>query len=137
MRDNEYRRELHYSYEAEVKELWGDTAAYKEYKEKTKGYSKGYWAASNLGMMAIISEIADCMISGDEPGDAEVQALVKKLQEHITKYYYTCTDEILAGLGRAYVSDDRFKKNIDKHGEGTAEFLSNAIAIYCKEKLNG
>jgi hypothetical protein len=57
---------------------------------------------------------------------------VAKLQAHITENYYTCTDEILAGLGQMYAADERFKKNIDKYGEGTAEFVSKAIAIYCK-----
>ena len=38
-----------------------------------------------------------------------------------------CTDEILAGLGQMYVTDERFKSNIDKHSSGTAEFISQAI----------
>ena len=50
-----------------------------------------------------------------------------------TENYYTCTDEILAGLGKMYVADERFKKNIDKYGEGTAEFTANAIAVYTKK----
>jgi hypothetical protein len=31
-----------------------------------------------------------------------------------------------------YVADERFKNNIDSHGEGTAEFVSESIKIYCK-----
>ena len=62
----------------------------------------------------------------------EAQALVTKLQAHITANYYTCTDEILAGLGKMYVADERFKKNIDKYGDGTAEFAAAAIEAYCK-----
>jgi hypothetical protein len=70
--------------------------------------------------------------SGVEASSAEAQALVLKLQKHITDNYYTCTDEILCGLGQMYVADERFEKNIDKYGDGTAEFVSKAIAIYCK-----
>ena len=62
-----------------------------------------------------------------------MQVLVAKLQAHITANYYTCTDEILAGLGKMYVADERFKKNIDKYGEGTAEFASNSISLYVEE----
>ena len=40
----------------------------------------------------------------------------------------------LAGLGKMYITDERFKKNIDKYGEGTAEFASNAIEVFCKLK---
>jgi hypothetical protein len=31
-----------------------------------------------------------------------------------------------------YVADERFKKNIDKCGEGTAEFVADAIAMHIK-----
>ena len=61
----------------------------------------------------------------------EAQALVKELQNYITENYYTCTNEILAGLGQMYGADERFKTNIDKHSPGTAEFISQAIKIYC------
>ena len=134
MSDRVERRELHYNYEAEVKERYGNTPVYKEYKEKTKGYGEGKWTANNLSIMVIFSEFAECLKSGNDASSPDAQALVVKLQEHITAYYYTCTDEILAGLGQMYVADERFQKNIDKSGEGTAEFASKAISIYCNEK---
>ena len=67
--------------------------------------------------------------SGASADSTKAQALVAKLQAHITANYYTCTDEILAGLGKMYVADERFKKNIDKYGEGTAEFAAEAIKV--------
>ena len=30
-------------------------------------------------------------------------------------------------------SDERFKENINKYGEGTAEFAAEAIAVFCQE----
>ena len=84
--------------------------------------------------MDIFAEFAVCKDSSESADSVEAQALVAKLQEHITANYYTCTDETLAGLGKMYVADDRFKKNIDKYGEGTAEFASDAIALYMKKK---
>ena len=128
------RPKLEDNHEAEIKEHWGDTPAYQEYKEKTKDYSKGRWASANLFLMATFSEFADCMHAGATPEDDEAQALVAKLQKTITSFYYTCTDEILAGLGKMYVADERFKKNIDKYGEGTAEFASEGIRIYVEKK---
>lgn len=115
-------------YDAEVRERWGDTESYREHEQKTKGYTKEKWAEANDGLMAIFAEFSTCKANGAMPGSAEAQALVIKLQSYITANYYTCTDEILAGLGKMYVADERFKKNIDKIGEGTAEFVSNSIA---------
>ena len=121
-------------YQVEVRERYGGTAAYHEHEQKTKNYTKEKWAEANDGLMAIFAEFAACMQSGASADSAEAQALVAKLQAHITANYYTCTDEILAGLGKMYVADERFKKNIDKYGEGTAEFAAEGIRIYVENK---
>ena len=118
------------SYETEARERYGDTAAYREHEQKTKNYTKEKWAEANNGLMAIFAELAACKDGGVSADSAEVQALVSKLQAHITANYYTCTDEILAGLGKMYITDERFKKNIDKYGEGTAEFAAKAICAF-------
>ena len=117
-------------YKIEVRERWGDTSAYREHQEKTKNYTKEKWAEANDGLMEIFAEFAACKESGASAASAEAQALVTKLQAHITANHYTCTDEILAGLGKMYVADERFKKNIDRYGEGTAEFSADAIVLY-------
>ena len=122
------------NYETEARSRWGTTDAYREHEQKTKNYTKEKWAEANDGLMAIFAEFAKCKDSGASADSAEVQALVDKLQAHITANYYTCTDEIIAGLGEMYVADERFQKNIDKYGEGTAEFASKAIAVFCQEK---
>ena len=118
----------------EIRSRWGNTDAYREHKQKTKNYTKEKWAEANEGLMAIFAEFAACKQSGADANSNEAQALVSKLQSHITTNYYTCTDEILAGLGKMYIADERFKKNIDKHGDGTAEFASKAITAFCQEK---
>ena len=120
-------------YKIEARSRWGDTDAYREHEQKTKNYTKEKWAEPNDGMMAIFAEFAACKVNGAKADSAEVQELVTKLQAHITANYYTCTDEILVGLGKMYVADERFKKNIDKYGEGTAEFASVAIEVYCRK----
>ena len=119
------------NYETETRTRWGDTAAYREHEQKTKNYTKAKWAEANNGLMAIFAEFAACRASGAQATSEAAQSLVAKLQAYITAHYYTCTDEILAGLGKMYVADERFKKNIDRYGEGTAEFAAEAIEAYC------
>ena len=121
------------NYEKEAHERWGDTSAYREHEEKTKHYTKEKWTQANDGLMVIFAEFAACKDGGASVDSDEAQALVAKLQAHITDNYYTCTDEILAGLGKMYVADERFKNNIDKYGEGTAEFAADAIEGYCRK----
>ena len=122
------------NYKTEVCERYGNTSAYSEHDQKTKNYTKEKWAEANDGLMAIFAEFAACMDSGASADSAEAQAIVAKLQTHITANYYTCTDEILAGLGKMYVADERFRKNIDKYGEETAEFAAEGIRIYVEKK---
>ena len=121
-------------YESEAHSRWGNTDAYREHGQKTKDYTKEKWAEVNEGLMAIFAEFAACKDSGARADSAEVQALVAKLQAYITAHYYTCTDEILAGLGQMYAADERFKKNIDKYGDGTAEFAKEGIRVYVENQ---
>ena len=120
------------NYKQEVKEKWGETDAYKEHKEKTKDYGKEKWNNLSEKMNDIMAEFSVCMKNGEGPDSDNAQSLVKMLQNHITENYYHCSNEILMGLGQMYIADERFKNNIDKNGEGTAEFISKAIEIYCR-----
>ena len=120
-------------YKAEAREKWGKTDAYKEHAERTKNYSKQKWDDLAEGMDNIMAEFALCMRKDESPDSTEAQKLVKMLQNHITENYYLCTNEILAGLGQMYIADERFKNNIDKHADGTAAFIGEAIKVYCSK----
>ena len=119
-------------YKAEAQERWGNTDAYQEHAQKTRNYGKDKWNGLVADMDAIFHEFAICMKNGNTPNAEESQSLVKKLQDHINENYYTCTNEILSGLGQMYIADERFQNNIDKHAEGTAAYVSEAIACYVK-----
>ena len=129
--NNEYEA-ARKQYVDEAKQRWGNTDAYKECDQKTAGYSADKWNDVNSGLNAVLSEFAAALKEGAVPESETAQSLVKKLQQYITDNFYNCTSEILAGLGQMYVADERFKNNIDKNGAGTAEFISEAIGIYCK-----
>ena len=118
-------------YKDEAQKKWGKTHAYKEHTEKTRGYSGQKWNDLAQGMDAIMAEFAACLGAGETPASDGAQALVGRLQAHITENFYHCTNQILAGLGQMYVADERFKNNIDRHGEGTAQFICEAIGVYC------
>ena len=118
-------------YAAQAKASWGQTPAYKEYEEKAKGRTKEEDKKIYQGMIDIFAEFG--AIRKSDPASGEAQALVKKLQDYITEHMYTCTNEILSGLGKMYAGGGDFTKNIDNFGgEGTAEFASKAIEYYCR-----
>lgn len=117
-------------YAAEVKERWGNTAAYEEWERKAGKKSKQELEETNEQFMTLFAEIGS--LKGHAPEEETVQEKVRAIQRFITDNYYICTNEILSGLGEMYVSDERMKRNIDKAGgEGTAEFIRNAISKFC------
>ncbi|SHI02255.1 DNA-binding transcriptional regulator, MerR family [Clostridium collagenovorans DSM 3089] len=120
-------------YKEEVKERYGKTSAYKESKEKTSKYSKGEWE-NIMGEAAEIYEGLAALMD-ENPSNEKVQELVGKWRSHISKNYYNCTLEIFRGLALMYVADERFTENIDKYGGGLAQFLSEAMNIYCDNNL--
>lgn len=116
-------------YAKQAKERWGSTEAYRECEEKSRNRSKIDTDVINREFMKIFAEFG--AMSDKGPGDRAVQEQTKKLQDYITEHFYTCTPEILAGLGKMYAADGEFRKNIDKAGgKGTAEFAAKAIEIY-------
>jgi len=115
-------------YEIEAKERWGNTDQYKEFERKNKSKQENEENVKKL--MKLFAEIG--MLKNLSVEDKEVQEKIKELQEFITSNYYNCTNEVLNGLGQMYISDERFRKKIDKEGgEGTTEFVHKAILVYC------
>lgn len=115
-------------YKAEVKERWGGTREYQEHEQKQE--KAGDSAEAGRQMMNLFAELG--ALRQLPPSDRTVQEKIAALQNFITDNYYTCTDKIFGELGKMYVDDERFKRNIDKAGgEGTAEFVKKAIEIHC------
>lgn len=119
-------------YGKEAQERWGHSDAYKQSRKKTAKYTKDDWQrimGESAEIFGQFYELKDLDVS-----DSRVQEQVQNWKEYITKYFYDCTDDILLGLSQMYVADERFTKNIDKYGEGVAEFMSNSIKYYCENK---
>ncbi len=124
---NEYEA-LKNQYAEEAKQRWGNTDAYQESENRNTDFSK-----SAPLLDAVFEEFAELNRAGASPESEPAKIMAEKLQQCITDNFYTCTDEILKGLGQMYVADERFRKNIDRHGEGTAEFVSACIKNYFKD----
>ncbi len=132
--DNKELEEKREEYAKEAEARWGQTEAYAENKKKTASYGKEKWNELQNEMDDLIRKFGIAMSQGIKPQDTEVQTLVQQWKDFISANYYTCTNEILAGLGQMYVADERFTKNMDREQEGTAQFVNKAIQEYCGKK---
>ena len=118
------------AYAAEAKKRWGETEAYQESQRRQEEKSEEALKDRDARLMAVFARFG--AIRDTDPASSQAQALAEELQRFITDNYYTCTKQILAGLGQMYVADDRFRANIDRAGgDGTAAFAAKAIEIYC------
>ena len=118
-------------YSEKAKAQWGDTPAWKEYEEKSEGRTAQRQRQLSDGLMEIFVRMGKVRPLG--AGSSEAQALVKELQDYITAHYYTCTPQILRGLGQMYAAGGEFTENIDKAaGSGTAVFARDAIEVFVK-----
>ena len=117
-------------YSKKAKEQWGKTSQYKEFADKSKNWTKDDEKTLMENLMQIFMRFGQ--LRDLDPASKEVQEQVKAYQNFITENMYTCTDEILLGLGKWLGGGGEVTENVDKEcGEGTAEFAYQAIRIYC------
>ena len=119
-------------YAEEAKAQWGDTAAYREFEEKHSGRTREEAQQFAIGLMEIFAELG--RLKDQSPEAVNVQVQVKRLQAYISAHYYTCSKEILAGLGKLYAAGGSMTETIDRAGgAGTGVFAEKAIEVYCRE----
>ncbi len=117
-------------YTAQAKASWGSTPEYREFEEKSKGRGKAETAALNEQMMQIFVKFG--AMKGEDPSSEKAQQLVKDLKDFITAHFYTCSNQVLSGLGQMYAGGGEMTANIDRYGgEGTAVFTNAAIQVFC------
>jgi len=114
-------------YEAEVRERWGGTDAYKEATRRTKGYTKEDWQRLRSEGEAIYANAAALMNGGTAPTDDAAMVVAERHRLHIGRWFYPCSVDAHRGLANLYETDDRFSAGIDGHAPGLAAFLVAAI----------
>ena len=122
-------------YEREAKKRWGETPAWKEYEQKSKDRTREDEIAKGAGLMALFEPFHDMVVEGVGPDSPEAMRQAQRIQDYISENFYTCTDDIFEGLGRAYGAGGDFTENIDASaGQGTALFAMEAIEAYLLSK---
>ena len=118
-------------YQAQAETLYGKTEAWQEYTQKAKNRTKEQNKNINDKVMDFFVELGK--IKHLSPDSMEAQTWVKELQTFFTENFYTCTPQILKGLGEMYAGGGSMTENIDAAGgKGTGAFALEAIKIYCK-----
>ena len=112
----------HNPYEEEAREKWGDAAV-----DKANEYAKGMSKENQEEFNAIYRKLA--ALRHGAPDSKEAQEAIGVWYDYLQNFGAYSLDAF-KGLGQMYVADERFTKNIDKFGEGLAQFMCDAMEVY-------
>lgn len=113
-------------YEREVADRWGQTEAYAQSDRRTQSYSEEDWVRIKAESDAVLRRVAEAIEHGASASSAQGRALAEAYREHIDRYFYPCSVSMFREVASLYTSDDRFKQNLDRFGDGVAAFLRDA-----------
>lgn len=115
------------AYQDEVKERWGDTDQYAQSAARTKNYTEADWRAIKAELNQIWDDAAEAMRAGTEPDSAAALSIIERHRLHISRWFYDLSPVMHVQLADMWQGDERFKKNIEKHGEGLTAWLAPAV----------
>ncbi|MDO4565481.1 MAG: MerR family transcriptional regulator [Clostridia bacterium] len=132
--DNGKIERLKKEYAEEAKALYGNTGEWAQSEARAQKRDSEQTASANSEAEGIFSAFS-ALLPGS-PSDEAAQELVKRWHDHINRHHYDCSLEVFQSLGQMYTADERFYNYLDSFGKGTAEFMSEAIEIYCRKNGN-
>jgi MerR family transcriptional regulator, thiopeptide resistance regulator len=114
-------------HENEARERWGDSDAYKESARRAARYTKQDWQRLKDESEEINAAVVELMDAGAPADDPRVMDAVERARLQIDTWFYPCSREMHAGLGRMYIADPRFTATYEKIRPGLAQCMCDAI----------
>jgi MerR family transcriptional regulator, thiopeptide resistance regulator len=114
-------------HENEARERWGDSDAYKESARRAARYTKQDWQRFKDESEEINAAVVELMDAGAPADDPRVMDALERARMQIDTWFYPCSREMHAGLGRMYIADPRFTATYEKIRPGLAQYMCDAI----------
>jgi hypothetical protein len=114
-------------YEAEAKERWGDTDAYKISTSRVANYSETDWEIQKAEQQAAVDMFINAMNAGLPADSSEAAEAAEAHRLQIDKWFYPCSHEMQSGLAQMYIADERFAKFYNDQADGLAQYVHDAI----------
>lgn len=113
-------------YAAEAEERWGDTKAWAQSQERTRGWGVEEWQQVKDDGDAVNARFVALLRDGVDPGAQEAAAAAEEHRAQISRFY-DCPPEMHRALADMYVSDDRFTAYYERLAPGLAQYVHDAI----------
>jgi len=117
-------------YGAEVRDRYGNQAV-DESNAHLKGLTQEQYDEGERLRLALEEALPAALETGDPTGEA-AQKVCDLHRQWLCVFYPGYNKDYHKGLAEMYVADERFKAHYDKIAPGCAEFLRDAINIYCR-----
>ncbi|MEU4919243.1 MerR family transcriptional regulator [Streptomyces parvus] len=124
----------HTAHEQEVTERWGRDA-YEEGDRWWRSLGEGEKKAFQDEHEAIARDWGRAREGGLAADGPEAQELARRHCAWLSSAKEPSRSYVI-GLGEMYVADPRFGKNYDRHGDGTAAFVRDALTVYARHRLS-
>lgn len=105
-----------------------------EVMEDSQARQKGREEAMMTTFNQIFKDFALHQFQGIEAKSPVNLDLAKQLHTAIREYAFDCSLEVFGYIGKGYVAKPEFKTNIDKFGQGLADYVSQAISHYIQQE---
>lgn len=124
-------------YEAEVRERWGKTEAYRESMRRTRRYGKSEWRQIREETERQLSLWAELQASGAAADGEAAMNAAEAHRRHIERWFYPCSHGMHRSLGEMYVADPRFRDAYDTRAAGLAAYVAAAIRANAERAAAG
>jgi len=114
-------------YAAEAEQRWGETPAWAQSQQRTKGYTKEQWQQIKAETDIINSRFVDLLQAGAAPEGSQAMRVADDHRQHICRWFYDCSPQMHAGIAELYVTDDRFAKSYEDQAAGLARYVRDAV----------
>jgi MerR family transcriptional regulator, thiopeptide resistance regulator len=116
-------------HQAEAERRWGETDAWKQSAQRTKGYSKADWEQIKAETDQLNGAFLAALRSGEPANGAAAMDAAEQHRRHIDERFYTCSHAQHRGLADLYVSDPRYLASYDESlgAPGLAQYVHDAI----------
>lgn len=114
-------------YEAEARERWGNTEAWRQSQRRAAAYSKEEWVTIKAEADENLAAFARALPAGEPADGAQAMALAEAHRQHISRWFYDCSHEMHAGLAELYISDPRFTAHYERRAPGLATYVHDAF----------
>lgn len=122
-------------FEAEAKERWGDTDAYKISTARVAKYSESDWETQKAEQQAAVDLFINAMNAGLPADSSEAAEAAEAHRMQIDKWFYPCSYEMHSDLALMYVEDERFAKFYNAQAAGLAQYVHDAIIANSLKRL--